>query len=123
MCNNQRPLLQFPIDESVKSHLCDLFEADSLSDLFKLSDANGCILTGNYGDSFHIIDERGDKNIQYELNYDKNVWLRQIGDKNPRKNMFSPSDKVLNHDFNKVTGQIAVSTHNCFFVYSKNSSP
>jgi serine/threonine-protein phosphatase 2A regulatory subunit B len=30
MCNDQRPLLEFPIDENIKGHLCDLFEADSL---------------------------------------------------------------------------------------------
>lgn len=71
MSNNKMPITEFPIDDTIKSHLCDLFEADSLEDKFSLSNANGGILTGNYGDSFHLIEADSGKNMQYELNYSK----------------------------------------------------
>jgi serine/threonine-protein phosphatase 2A regulatory subunit B len=65
ICNNKRPLVHFNIDENIESNLCDLFESDSLDDKFALTSIkNGSILTGNYGDSFHIIEEDGN-NIQY----------------------------------------------------------
>jgi serine/threonine-protein phosphatase 2A regulatory subunit B len=120
MCNDKKPIACFPVDENIKSHLCDLFETDSLDDRFNLSNANGSILTGNYGDSFHLIEAESGKNMQYELDYAQNTWMREVGSRSEHKNIFNCRDKVLNHDFNKATGQLAVSTHNCFFIYSRD---
>lgn len=71
MCNDKKPLSWFPIDENIRSHLCDLFEADSLDDRFNLSDVDGRILTGNYSDSFHLIEAESGRNMHYELDYTK----------------------------------------------------
>lgn len=76
MCNDQKPIAWLPLDENIKTHLCDLFEADSLDDRFNLTNANGSILTGNYGDSFHLIEAESGRNMHYELNYEQETWKR-----------------------------------------------
>jgi serine/threonine-protein phosphatase 2A regulatory subunit B len=65
MCNNTQPLVTMPVDENIKSHLCDIFEADALDDRFTLSNTNGKIMTGNYSNSFHLIDSVTCENTQY----------------------------------------------------------
>ena len=56
--------------------------------------------------------------MQYELDYGEKTISRAVGGKTPRQNPFNCHSRVLNHDFNKETGQLAVSSQNCFFIYS-----
>lgn len=67
MCNNREPLLSIPVDEHIKRHLPDLFEAELLDDQFSMTEANRSVVTGNYGNSFHIIDPETGANMHYEL--------------------------------------------------------
>jgi hypothetical protein len=57
--------LDIPIDETINNYVCDLFEAEVLEDRFKLTEVKGNILTGNYGNSFHMIDPKTGDNVQY----------------------------------------------------------
>lgn len=37
ICSNREPLLTIPVDETIKKHVVELFEADSLQDTFSLT--------------------------------------------------------------------------------------
>jgi hypothetical protein len=56
--------------------------------------------------------------VQYELDYGEDTRVRRVGGCG-RANPFSCDTKVLNHDFNEATGQLAVSNRNCFFIFSE----
>ena len=56
MCNTREPYLSIPVDEGIKEHLHELFEAEVLEDRFGVTEAKKGIVTGNYGNSFQIMD-------------------------------------------------------------------
>jgi hypothetical protein len=76
MGNNKQPIFNQCIDPNLKSKLCDLFEADHLDDKFTLSHSHNQLLTGNYSNSFHLIDASDFKNCQYEMDYDSTTHKR-----------------------------------------------
>ena len=67
------------LDENLKSRLCDLFEADCLEDKFSVSNSRGSIITGNYSNSFHLIDSENGENYQYELDFGQETLKRKVG--------------------------------------------
>mmetsp|Transcript_10412 Transcript_10412/g.38655 ORF Transcript_10412/g.38655 Transcript_10412/m.38655 type:complete len:474 (+) Transcript_10412:39-1460(+) len=60
--NQKAPVKTFPVHESLRSKLCDLYEDDHIFDKFQvhLSPQSDFALTGSYGKRFHIVDLFGD---------------------------------------------------------------
>ena len=52
----KEPVYIVPVDPLLPDNLCELFEADQLTDQFKLTRAGDKLLTGSYGGNFHLID-------------------------------------------------------------------
>lgn len=92
-----------------------------MEDSFEMTDVKGNILTGNYGNSFQMMDPSSGLNVQYELDYGQETRVRRVGE-GVRKNQFNCETKVMGHDYNSATGQLAVSTRNCFFIFSEEDS-
>jgi hypothetical protein len=121
MCSNREPLLTIPVDDTIKKHVVELFEADSLQDSFSITEASSHIVTGNYGDCFQVIDPSTGDNVQYELDYGQETNVRRVGS-GKKINPFSCTNRVKGHDYNPSTGQLAVSTNSCFFIFSQEPS-
>lgn len=76
------------------------------------------ILTGNYNNSFHLIDVDGN-NTQYELNFKKTTISRLISPgKGAPISKMDYTRKVIAGDFNSKKNVLAVASLNCFHVYS-----
>lgn len=65
------------------------------------------------------MDPNSGENVQYELDFGQDTIARRVGD-GKKTNPFSCSSKVQGHDFNSETGQLAVSTSSCFFIFSQD---
>ena len=90
-----------------------------LEDRFSITSARSGIVTGNYGNSFQIMDPGTGENVQYELDFGQSTKVRRVGGEKKRANSFNPYLRVHGHDFNEETGQLAVSTSSCFFIFSQ----
>ena len=120
MAMTREPLLNINIDEEIKNNLHELFEAEVLEDRFEITEAGDNIITGNYGNSFNIIDPDSGDNVHYELDFGQETKMRKVGGQTRRSNPFNAYSRIHGHDFNEGTGQLAVSTSSCFFIFSKD---
>lgn len=120
ICNAKKPLSAIVIQEGMKGKLCEMFENDCIFDKFAISaslDSN-TIFTGNYNNSFHLIDADG-TNTQYELNFKKTTVSRAMtAGKGGAISKMDYTRKVLAGDFNPRKNMVAVAALNCFYVYS-----
>jgi len=98
-----------------------MFENDCIFDRFSISSSpdGNTILTGNYNNSFHLVDAVDGANTQYELNYKKTTVSRQIvpGKVAPIQKM-DYSRKTTACDFNSKRNLVAIASLNCFYIYS-----
>jgi hypothetical protein len=77
------------------------------------------LLTGNYNNNFHLIDVADGTNTQFEVNYKKTTVMKNLssGKASPISKMdYERKTNAL--DFNQKKNAFAVSSLNCFFVYS-----
>lgn len=110
-----------PVQESIKSKLCDLFENDSIYDKFSMfsSDDGNQIVTGNYNNCFHVISTVNGQNNQYELNYKKSTIVRSMtGSKTAQMPKLDNVRKTTAVAFHPKKKMVAVASLNCFFIYS-----
>lgn len=121
ICKTDKPLLSIPVQESLKSKLCDIFQNDSIFDKFSISvskDSN-TLLTGNYNNCFHAIDVSDSSNTQYEVNYKKQTVSRPMIPGKPTPiNKMDYARKIVASDFHPTTNLLAAASLNCFFIYS-----
>jgi len=120
VCNTKKPVSSVMVQEGLKGKLCEMFENDCIFDKFAISaspDGN-TFFTGNYNNSFHLIDADG-TNTQYELNFKKSTVTKPMV---PGKGAAIPkmdyTRKVIAGDFNPRRSMVAVAALNCFFIYS-----
>jgi serine/threonine-protein phosphatase 2A regulatory subunit B len=121
ICNTKKPVSTVVVHESLKSKLCEMFENDCMDDKFNISaspDGN-TILTGNYNNSFHLIDVADSTNTQYELSYKKQTVSKVLvpGKCSPISKM-DYLRKTTASDFNTKKNMLAVASLNCFYIYS-----
>ncbi len=104
----------------MKSKLCEMVENDAIFDKFSAaaSPDSNTFLTGNYNNSFHMIDADG-TNTQYELNYKKSTICRPMvpGKGTPISKM-DYDRKTIAVDFHPKKNMVAVGSLNCFFIYA-----
>jgi serine/threonine-protein phosphatase 2A regulatory subunit B len=120
ICNAKKPLNTIVIQEGMKGKLCEMFENDCIFDRFCLSTSmdSNTIFTGNYNNSFHLIDADG-SNTQYELNYKKTTVSRLMtAGKSASVSRMDYTRKVIAGDFNPRKNTLAVAALNCFYIYS-----
>lgn len=121
LTNCRKPLLNICVQESVKSKLVNLYEADCINDKFTVacSKDGSTLATGTYNNCFHILNLANASNCQYELNFKKSTICRPI---NPGK-----CPPILNLDSRRKTSvmayhptnhSIATASLNCLFIYS-----
>lgn len=122
VAKHDRPIAAIVTQESLKSKLSEMFENDSIFDKFSISrskDSN-TLLTGNYNNSFHLIDVEDLQNTQYELNYKKQTISKLINPSRPN-NLPSKMDyarKTAVCDFHPQKNMLAVASLNCFLTYT-----
>lgn len=115
-----KPIFSVPVQESLKTKLCEIFENDSIFDKFSLSvskDSN-TLLTGNYNNTFHMVDLNDGANNQYEVSYKKQTIVRSVNSKTPLQARMDYARKVLANDFHPQNNLLAVASLNCFLIYS-----
>lgn len=121
VCNSKKPVVSVVIQEGVKGKLCEMFENEAIFDKFSLScssDSN-TIVTGNYNNSFHMLDLDTASHTQYELNYKKATLSKPIiNAKMPNLPKIDYQRKTNACDFNPRKNIAAVASLNCFFIYS-----
>lgn len=121
LAKSDKPIMSLPIQQAIKSKLCDIFENDSIFDKFSLSaskDSN-TLLTGNYNNCFHAIDVGDSSNTQYQVNYKKQTITRpMIPGKPTPLNKMDYTRKILASDFHPTTNLLAAASLNCFLIYS-----
>ena len=122
LANCKKPVSNITIQDSLKSKLCEIFENDSIFDKFSIacSHDSNTILTGNYNNSFHLMDLDGSNlNTQYQLSYKKQTINKQIV---PNKMLpITKMDylkKTTALDFHPKKKTVAIASLNCFFLYS-----
>jgi serine/threonine-protein phosphatase 2A regulatory subunit B len=77
---NNKPVVTIPIFEPLKSKLCELYENECIFDKFSISSSwdSNYFLTGNFNNTFHLIDRNGEANTQFELNFNKKTVSKII---------------------------------------------
>ena len=83
----------------------------------KASPDGNTIATGSYNNWMHIVDQDG-TNMQYELNYKKSTIGRKIEGKSQPLIRMDYNKKAVALDFHPLKNSLAVSSLNCFFIYS-----
>lgn len=122
IANAKRPVATVTIQDSLKSKLCECFENDAIFDKFSMtasSDSN-TVLTGNYNNSFHLIDIGSDQrtNTQYELSYKKQTIAKNIvPGKMTSISKMDYQRKTIASDFHPKKNVVAIASLNCFFLY------
>ena len=64
----------------MKGKISEMFENEAIFDKFNLcsSPDGSTILTGNYNNTFHLLDVDPSAHTQYELNYKKTTVSKQV---------------------------------------------
>jgi serine/threonine-protein phosphatase 2A regulatory subunit B len=122
VANTSKPLQIMNIFEPLKSKLCGLYEKDCIFDKFSIS-ASPCsdyVVTGMFNNRFHIMDRKGEKNTQFELNFNRKTISKVIPQNfyESLSNDFNYSKKVLKVAWNPESDCVAVASANCLFFYN-----
>lgn len=75
-------------------------------------------MTGNYNNSFHMLNVSNGENTQYELNYKKNTIARSMNGKQTPMTKLDHIRKTTACIFHPKRRMAAVASLNCFFIYS-----
>ena len=124
--NSKSPLSVIRVCDYLEKKLCDLYENESIFDKFPIATSpdSKYIMTGAY-DSFHVIDRNSRCNVEipaqfYPDNYPKVGKVRYYGEV---KNIEEVSEEInftkpiLRYAWDPKLNTLAVSNHNCLFVY------
>lgn len=73
-----KPVNTIQIFEPLKSKLCELYENECIFDKFQItgSQDSNYFITGNFNNTFHMIDRTGENNLQFELNFNKKTLVK-----------------------------------------------
>ena len=74
--------------------------------------------TGSYNNWFHMIDQDGN-NTQYQLNELSKTIAKRVENKNDFGEKIKYNLKVKKIDFHPKRNSLAVSSLNCFYLYSQ----
>ena len=121
VCKTNKPVACITVQDALKTKLCEIFENDSIFDKFNIaaSKDSNTILTGNYNNTFHMIDTNELQNTQYEINYKKQTVTRpMISGKSSQLTKMDYFRKTVACDFHPKKNMLAVASLNCFFTYS-----
>lgn len=97
-----------------------MFENEAIFDKFNLcsSPDGSTILTGNYNNTFHLMDVDPTAHTQYELNYKKTTVSKQVlPGKMPPLQKMDYARKTVACDFHPKRNVAAIASLNCFYIY------
>lgn len=118
----KEPVKVIKIFEPFNSKLYDVYEQDIIFDKFNigLSADSKSIVTGFYNNYFHICDLDGQKNTQFELNFNKKTISKNIPSNyfETLSNSFDLTKKVTKAVWNPTHDCIVLSSLNCLFIYN-----
>lgn len=120
--NLDKPFSVTHLYEPLKSRLCDLFDKDHVYDKFKVS-ASPCsthVVTGLYNNRFHVVDLAGEKNLQFELNFQRKTIINKIPENyfETLGGNFDFNKKVLLSAWHPNSNCVAIASLNCLFFYN-----
>ena len=104
----------------MKGKISEMFENEAIFDKFNLcsSPDGSTILTGNYNNTFHLLDVDPSAHTQYELNYKKTTVSKQVlPGKMPPLQKMDYARKTVACDFHPKRNVAAVASLNCFYIY------
>jgi len=118
----KEPVKVIKIFEPFNSKLYDVYEQDIIFDKFNigLSPDSKSIVTGFYNNYFHICDLDGQKNTQFELNFNKKTISKNIPSNyfETLSNSFDLTKKVTKAVWNPTHDCIVLASLNCLFIYN-----
>ena len=117
ICNAAKPINTIMVQETLKSKLCDMFENDCMEDRFGVGASwdGKTILTGNYNNGFHLLDEA---NTHYELNFKKTTVSKPMTKSSPAPHKMDYLRKTMAVDYHPKKNLVAVASLNCFYTYA-----
>lgn len=125
-----RPLNIIPLNESLKGKLADMYENDSIQDLFSISPSHDGkrFVTGSYHRGFHIVDSDGENNLLFGLDYKKRTLCKRVpkGVIEPISDRYDFATKTLKLAYHPKEDLVAIPLDSNIFIYSKtggSSSP
>lgn len=98
-----------------------MYKKELIFDKFRLSiNKNDTIITGNYNESFHIIDWKNDINSHYILN-EKDETEIKINDTSPltKEKEFIINNRILRNEFHPQKDLFALCAENSLFIYNR----
>lgn len=117
------PVKTIPIFQPLKSKLSYLFKNEQIFDQFNMSFHSGQkeILTGNYDESFHIIDLESQKNTKYKLLEGDEIESTQINQEEKKEDFkkWNFESRILKTKFHPAKNCLAVASQNCLFLMKK----
>src|SRR3990167_1878174 len=75
-----RPLNIIQLNEGLKSKMADMYQNDSIQDLFSMAPSpdGKRFVTGTYHRGFHIVDADGENNLLFGLDYKKRTLCKRV---------------------------------------------
>lgn len=131
--NQSKPVKNLYVTDYIDKKLCDLYEAESVFDKFKLdvSPDGQNIVTGAYNSNAHIIDLEGKVNTTIEAVFGNKRGkpcskIREYNGKKiaPISGASAPDlkKKVLLSKYHPVDNIVAVANHNCIFLFNQEKN-
>ena len=118
--NDKAPEQIIPIHEPLKGKLNQLFKNEQIFDQFSLAVHEGekKVLTGNYDDSFHLIDLENQKNMKYKITEgEEDVKCEGFNDESCKNWNFD--NKILKSEFHPHNNCLALACQNCLYLFKK----
>ena len=124
LANASKPYQTINLFEPLKSKLCEMFERDCIFDKFSIasSPCSDYFVTGMFNNKFHVVDRAGERNTQFDLNFQKKTLSRLIPRNHyePLSGDYNYEKKVLKSAWNPAANCIAVASANCLFFYNSS---
>jgi serine/threonine-protein phosphatase 2A regulatory subunit B len=119
----KKPVSVIPLFDPIKSKFSKLFEKDLIFDKFTIasSPCSNHILTGQYNNSFHIIDRTTLTNLRFDLMHtdNKGQMIKEIplGYEEKLTNKFDLRSRVLKCAYHPTKNCIAMACINCLYFF------
>lgn len=122
LAKTDKPVEVINLYEPIKSKMCEIYEKDYIFEKFSIAPSpdSKSFVTGMFNSKFHIYNRTEEKNIQFDLNFDKKT-SSQIIPKDyfePIKGKYDYNQRALKSDWNPKSNCVAVSCLNCLFFYN-----
>ena len=107
---SDQPLQKMKLGDFIETNLCDLFESKGIYDKFEVavSPRSNYIMTGSYGDKFHIIDKDMTSNLTLTANFEQRV---------PHGGPIDFTKKIRHLACHPTENIVALANHNCLFTF------